>query len=105
MCSNGFHEVQYRKLRSCGLQDSFDTIILSEDAGYNKPDVRFFEYALRQTGAPLATTLMIGDNPDTDITGAHTACLPTIYFNRTGRPATVPCTHEVTSLEAIHGLL
>ena len=105
MCSNGFHEVQYRKLRSCGLQDSFDTIILSEDAGYNKPDVRFFEFALRETGAPLASTLMIGDNPDTGIAGARAAGLPTIYFNRTGRPATVPCDYEVTSLEAIHGLL
>ena len=62
-------------------------------------------YALRQTGAPLATTLMIGDNPDTDITGARTAGLPTIYFNRTGRPATVPCTYEVTSLDAIQSLL
>ena len=105
MCSNGFHEVQYKKLAACGLKDYFDTIILSEDAGANKPSMQYFDYALRQSGADIATTIMIGDNLQTDIMGANRAGLDTILFNRWGiDPSPVP-THTVETLRDIMKIL
>jgi len=106
MCSNGFHEVQYKKLRACGLHDFFDTVILSEDAGANKPSKVFFDYAFQQTGAQKETTLMIGDNFQTDILGAKHAGLDTAYFNRyPDYPAPESVTYEVTRLSQLMDVL
>ena len=106
MCSNGFHEVQYKKLASCGLKDYFDTIILSEDAGVNKPSPLFFEYALQQSDAQRETTLMIGDNLQTDIMGAMAAGIDALFFNRYPEyEKTTAPTFVVTSLRDIMKIL
>jgi putative hydrolase of the HAD superfamily len=81
MTSNGFHEVQYKKLAACGLKDYFDNIILSEDAKYNKPSKAYFDYALKIAGAQSDSVLMIGDNLNTDILGALHAGLDAMLFN------------------------
>lgn len=107
MCSNGFHEVQYKKLAACGLRDYFDTIILSEDAGVNKPSQAYFDYAFRVSGARPETTLMIGDNFVSDIMGAKAAGMDVIFFNQhpTQFTAPEPVNHEVNHLREIMQIL
>ena len=108
MTSNGFHEVQYKKLAACGLRDYFDTIILSEDAGANKPSKAFFDYAMQRSGASPVTTLMIGDNLQTDILGAMNAGLDAMLFNRWGvdvSESPQKPTYIVDSLREIMGKL
>ena len=107
ICSNGFHEVQYKKLHACGLYDYFDTIILSEDAGANKPSKQFFDYAFEKTGAKPETTLMIGDNYNTDIIGAMDAGLDTLLYNRWDSSFVPPRkpTYIVNKLEEIMKLI
>lgn len=82
ICSNGFHEIQYKKMRAARLIDFFDTIILSEDAGANKPSPKFYDYALATTGAKRETTLMIGDNYEGDILGAINSGIKAMFFRR-----------------------
>lgn len=107
MCSNGFHEVQYRKLKACGMTDYFNTIVLSEDAGANKPSKAYFDYAFRMTGASPDSTIMIGDNFQTDILGAKGAGLDVIWFNPhpEQNKATEFINYEIKSLSEIQGIL
>ncbi len=105
MASNGFHEVQYKKLAACGLRDYFDTIVLSEDAGANKPSKQYFDYALNVSCANRETTLMIGDNLQTDILGALGCGLDAMLFNRWQEaPSDIP-TYTVATLREIMDIL
>ena len=101
--SNGFHEIQYRKLRASHTLDYFQTIILSEDAGYNKPSQAYFDYAFKVSGARKETTMMIGDNFVSDILGAKAAGMDVIFFNQHPEAftATEPVNYEVNHLREI----
>lgn len=107
ICSNGFHEVQYKKLAASNMTQYFDTVILSEDAGAPKPSPVFFDYALRTTGAKRKTTIMIGDNYVTDIEGAMNSGLYTILFRRWEKDFVPPrqVTHVVNTLAEIMEIL
>ncbi|MDE5554631.1 MAG: YjjG family noncanonical pyrimidine nucleotidase [Muribaculaceae bacterium] len=80
--SNGFREVQYNKLRSSGIDRYFDPVVLSDDAGINKPDRRFFDYAMERAGSRDKHNIIIGDNLTADIQGALDAGWEAIWFCR-----------------------
>ncbi len=108
ICSNGFHEIQYKKLEASGLRDYFDNIILSEDAGANKPSPIYFDYAFKVSGACREDTLMIGDNIQNDIQGALNAGIDALLFNRWGIDVTesaITPTYVVKTLEEIKNIL
>lgn len=93
--SNGFKSVQERKLKAGGILQYVNRLILSDDCGIMKPMPGIFEYALRECNAEASTTVMIGDNYDTDIVGAHNAGWRTIFFNLKG----VKLGHTVADVE------
>lgn len=86
--TNGFTEVQYRKLQSTGLNRYIQRMVISDEIGIQKPDSRLFRYAEQATGADPESTIMIGDNPDNDIQGALDAGWKAIFFNCKNKPFT-----------------
>lgn len=106
ICSNGFHEVQFGKLRASNMLEYFDNIILSEDVGINKPSPKFFEYAFQIANTTPSQSIMIGDSIATDIMGAINAGMDSIYFKRNNSNSyeVIP-TYTVTSLDQIKNIL
>lgn len=105
--SNGFKEVQFRKIRNCGLEPLIDLTVLSDEIDITKPDRRIFEYAAARSGYPDPSChLMIGDNAVTDIGGALGAGWSAIQFLR--KPTNMrnsDCRHIFDTLPAITRLL
>lgn len=54
--SNGFTEVQQRKLEVTGLDGLIDLMVLSDEIGINKPDSRLFDHAMKRAGETDPTT-------------------------------------------------
>ncbi|AVR44169.1 noncanonical pyrimidine nucleotidase, YjjG family [Christiangramia fulva] len=79
--TNGFEEVQHSKMKNSGILHYFKSITTSEEAGVKKPHPAIFEKALRKSKADPLKSVMIGDNLEADIIGAHKFGLHTIYLD------------------------
>ncbi|MDR1555945.1 MAG: YjjG family noncanonical pyrimidine nucleotidase [Tannerellaceae bacterium] len=105
--SNGFREVQFKKLNHSGLASYFDRVILSEDAGIQKPHKGIFDFALKNTNSRRCEALMIGDSWETDITGAYQSEIDQLWFNpqNLSPSAGFTPTYTVGSLAGIKDIL
>ena len=75
------------ELAMLGLAHQFDTIVISSDFGYRKPDTRLFARALEEIGVAPDRAVYVGDNPFRDVDGAHGAGMAAVLLLRPGAPS------------------
>jgi len=79
--TNGFAEVQRKKIETASIGHYFKTVTDSETAGCKKPNPSIFSYALQTAGAKAENGIMVGDCPEADIKGALGAGMDAILFH------------------------
>jgi len=75
---------QRKKLASLGIQHLFDTVIYSGEIGIHKPDRRIFDYTAKLLGVPNEQCVFVGDDPDSDVTGALNANMEAVWIDSLG---------------------
>ena len=102
--TNGFEEVQTKKMKSSKIYHYFDQVITSESVGVKKPNPLIFEHALRVAKATKENSIMIGDSIEADIEGAINFGVKAIYcdFENTNPKGntfvTVSALHQIKQL-------
>lgn len=96
--TNGFQEIQQKKLQNARIDHYFDVIVNSEMAGFKKPNPGIFMLALEAAKVSPEKALMIGDNLEADILGARAVGLQALHYNAHNDPAHDHC-------EMIHDLI
>jgi len=99
--SNGFKETTLTKMETCNLNPYFSNVIISEDAGVNKPNRAIFEYALHKAGAQKQESIMIGDSLEADIRGAQDFGIKAIFFNPLNIPQPADVEWQILHLEEL----
>lgn len=104
--SNGFKELQFRKMQSSNIDKYFKKIVLSDDIGVLKPWPEIFHFALSATQSELRESLMIGDSWENDITGAAKVGMHQVFYNPS-RYTALPFTptYQIADLKELMDLL
>lgn len=79
--TNGFNQIQYKKLKNSAIDNYFKTVTTAEEVTYKKPHPKVFYHALNKAQADKKESLMIGDNLEADIIGAVQIGMQAIHLS------------------------
>lgn len=102
--TNGVSKTQYKRLRDSGLFSFFKAIFVSEDTGYQKPMIEYFDYVFsRIPNFRAEEALIIGDSINADIKGGELAGLDTCWFNPNSKVnhTTITPTYQIHNLSEL----
>jgi len=85
--TNGVGPTQRSKLARTPLAPYFEKQFISEEIGFSKPDIRFFQHVMTALDHPdPSRVLIVGDSLTSDIQGGMNAGIVTCWLNREGAP-------------------
>ncbi|HAK00004.1 MAG TPA: noncanonical pyrimidine nucleotidase, YjjG family [Bacteroidales bacterium] len=103
--TNGFSEIQFQKLERCRLSAYFQQILVSEEAGAQKPEMAIFDLAFSKTGATPQNSLIVGDDPQCDILGGMNAGMDQVWLFQPGETSEYKPTFAISSLLQLKDIL
>ncbi len=85
--TDGYFEVQKKKVQALRLEEMFDSIIYTDEYGreYWKPDVLGYKLALEEFRVLPDEAIYVGDNPCKDFIGAKKMGITTVRVLQQGR--------------------
>ncbi len=103
--SNGIGEVMNGRVRAAGLAQYLTGAFAADEIGAMKPSRDYFDYIFTHSGeTDLARTLMVGDNPVTDVDGAVDYGMTGALFGaRWEEPS--KATYRAATMAELEGLL
>lgn len=103
--TNGFEEIQHRKLKNCNIAHFFKHVITSEMAGKRKPHPEIYQYAMSLANTIAPYSVMIGDEPEVDLLGAKNIGMDQIYFDVDKKDPSFTVTHRIHDLSELKNIL
>ncbi len=99
--TNGFREVQQKKIKASGIFSYFEHIIDSESVHVKKPNPKIFEHAMELAAVKPENAMMIGDSFEADILGALKVNMHVIHvdFDKKYNHLLCPVVHHLTEIE------
>lgn len=86
MITNGKGQFQMDNIRALGIENYFETILISEWEGMKKPDPQIFKKALDKLHVSSTEAIFIGDHPEKDVKAAQNAGVKGIWKRDDRRP-------------------
>lgn len=84
--TNGLVANQKRKLEGQELKPIFEYAFISDEVGFEKPNIEFFNAVFQKIGdIPKDQIIIIGDSLTSDIKGGNNAGIKTCWFNPNGK--------------------
>ena len=106
--TNGTKVAQKKKLSRSGLDKVFDAVFISEDVGFEKPNIEYFEYIFEKLNIEdKKGVLIIGDSLTSDMKGGVLAGIDTCWYNPLHKPNNldINITYEIDELVKLKEIL